>query len=129
MIRARLILTTLALAFGAFVHGSALAHDEVPPLPFANNPDPNQCGIPRMLGEGVLGVLHGEFDGVLQEPIVHLVDSHLRRAVTGHVPAGTVVEVIMYQDNPALDFYFVRWHGPDGIQEGWVPAPYLDIQR
>ena len=33
----------------------------------------------------------------------------------------------MFQDNPELDFYFVRWPGPNGTQSGWVPAPYLEV--
>jgi hypothetical protein len=107
--------------------GIALAHDVVPTLPFPTNPDPDLCGIPVPMGEGFEGLLHASYDGVVQEEVVHLVDSHLRAAVTGHVPAGSVVEVVMFQDNPELDFYFVRWHGPDGVASGWVPAPYLEV--
>ncbi|MFN2322754.1 MAG: hypothetical protein ABR510_07335 [Trueperaceae bacterium] len=117
-------LCTLAIA--AWL-GTAAAHGEVPALPFATNPDPDLCGIPVPMGEGFQGVLHATFEGVVQEEVVHLVDSHLRAQVTGHVPAGTVVDVVMFQENPELDFYFVRWHGPDGPQEGWVPSPYLDV--
>ena len=43
------------------------------------------------------------------------------------MPAGSVVDVVLFQDNPELDFYFVEWHGPDGAETGWVPAPYLDV--
>ncbi|MBA2665530.1 MAG: hypothetical protein H0U69_00680 [Trueperaceae bacterium] len=117
---------TVLLGVGS---GLALAHDDVPKLPFADNPDPDACGIPQPLGAGFTGVLHANFEGALPEPIVHLVDSHLRRSVTGHVPAGSVVEVSLFQNNPTLDFYFVRWHGPDGWHEGWVPAPYLTLVR
>ena len=115
-----------ALAIAACL-GTAAAHGVVPTLPFATNPDPNLCGIPVPMGDGFTGVLHATFEGVAHEEVVHLVDSHLRSEVTGHVPAGSVVEVVLFQDNPELDLYFVRWHGPDGTQSGWVPAPYLDV--
>ena len=107
--------------------GSAAAHGVVPTLPFATNPDPDLCGIPVPMGDGFTGVLHATFEGVVQEEVVHLVDSHLRAGVTGHVPAGSLVEVVLFQDNPELDFYFVRWHGPDGTESGWVPELYLDV--
>ena len=116
----------LALAIVASI-GTVAAHDAVPTLPFPTNPDPDLCGIPVPMGDGFTGVLHATFEGVVQEEVVHLVDSHLRAGVTGHVPAGSVVEVVMFQDNPELDFYFVRWQGPEGNESGWVPAPYLEV--
>ena len=45
------------------------------------------------------------------------------------MPAGSVVELVLFQNNPELDFYFVRWHGPDGIESGWVPAPYVELVK
>ncbi|MDF1524520.1 MAG: hypothetical protein P1P87_17085 [Trueperaceae bacterium] len=122
---ARMRLRTLVVV--AVWLGAAVAHGTVPELPFGTNPDPDLCGIPVPMGDGFEGVLHATFDGVVQEELVHLVDSHLRAEVTGHVPAGSRVEVALFQENPELDFYFVRWHGPDGIESGWVPAPYLDV--
>jgi hypothetical protein len=122
MRRVRLV----ALVVGAWL-GTASAHGEVPELPFATNPDPSLCGIPASMGDGFEGVLHATFDGVVQEEMVHLVDSHLRAEVSGHVPAGSIVELVLRQENPELDFYFVRWRGPDGIVSGWVPAPYVDL--
>jgi hypothetical protein len=113
----------------AVVWGGVSAHDEVPALPFATNPDPDLCGIPVPMGAGFVGLLHAEYDGEVQEAPVHLVDSHLRAAVTGHVPAGATVEVVLFQENPELDFYFIRWSGPNGVVSGWVPAPYLDVSR
>jgi len=117
-----------ALLFATWL-GAATAHGVVPELPFATNPNPDLCGIPVRMGDGFEGVLHAVFDGVVQEELVHLVDSHLRAEVTGHVPAGSVVELVLFQNNPELDFYFVRWHGPDGIEAGWVPAPYVELVK
>lgn len=111
------------------VASAAFAHDRVPTLPFPNNPDPTLCGIPQPVGEGVTGVLHGRFEGQLIEPEVHLVDSHLRHEVVGHVQSGARIEVLLYQENPELDFYLVRFAGPDGTMEGWVPAPYLRLDE
>lgn len=119
--------TLLRFLLAATWLGTASAHGVVPELPFATNPDPDLCGIPVPMGAGYEGLLHATFDGAVQEELVHLVDSHLRAEVTGHVPAGSVVEVVLFQDNPELDFYFVRWQGPDGTQSGWVPAPYLEV--
>ena len=96
-------------------------------FPFATNPDPDLCGIPMPKGEGFHGVLHATFEGVLQVEVVHLFDSHLRAAVTGHVPAGASVEVVLFQDDPELDFFFVRWNGPDGTESVWAPAPFLGV--
>lgn len=103
------------------------AHDRVPVLPFADNPDPTQCGIPQPMAAGTFGVLHGRYQDRVVEPEVHLVDSHLRREVVGHVPAGERVAVLAYQDDPELNFYLVRFVDADGPVEGWVPAPYLRL--
>lgn len=98
----------------------------VPELPFDDNPDPDQCGIPQPLGDAVRGVVSGMWEGELLFEDVHLYDSHLRAEVTGTVPSGSAVEVVMYQNNPVLDYWFVRWEGPDGVVEGWLPDPFLD---
>lgn len=100
----------------------------VPAFAFDDNPDPDQCGIPQPMGSGYSGTLHGTVDGALVEPRVYLYDSHLRSAVRGTLRAGSVVEVVMYQSNPVLDFFFVRFRGDDGRSvEGWVPAPLIDV--
>jgi hypothetical protein len=98
----------------------------VPELPFPDNPDPNQCGIPTFFGGGA-GWVNGVYDGRLLEQTVLLYDSHERLRVTGAVPSGTQVQVELYQANPVLDFYYVRVDGPDGLQQGWVPAPFLRL--
>jgi hypothetical protein len=38
-----------------------------------------------------------------------------------------VVDVVLLQDDPELDFYFVAWEGPEGPESGWVTAPYLEV--
>ena len=98
-----------------------------PPLPFDDNPDPDQCGIPTPLGDGVEGTVHGRYDGRLVFERVHLYDSHLRAKVTGLVPDGARVEVVLMQINPTLDFFLVRWEGPQGRVQGWIPAPFLEL--
>jgi hypothetical protein len=99
---------------------------DVPELPFPDNPDPNQCGIPTLFGGGA-GWVSGVYDGRLVEQTVLLYDSHERLRVTGAVPSGTQVQVELYQANPVLDFYYVRVDGPDGLQQGWIPAPFLQL--
>lgn len=98
-----------------------------PALPFGDNPDPSQCGIPQPLGPGVVGEVDGHYQGVLVAPQVYLYDSHLRQAVRGTLPTGSRVTVVLYQSNPALDFYLVRADTPTGVLEGWVPGPFLRI--
>ncbi len=98
-----------------------------PALPFGDNPDPSQCGIPQPLGPGVLGEVDGHYQGVLVAPQVYLYDSHLRQAVRGTLPTGSRVTVVLYQSNPMLDFYLVRADTPTGVLEGWVPGPFLRI--
>jgi hypothetical protein len=97
----------------------------VPELPFDDNPDPDQCGIPQPLGDGVAGLVTGVWQGELLFEHVHLYDSHLRSAVTGTVPNGAEVRLVMFQDNPVLNYWLVRWDGPDGRVEGWLPDPFL----
>ena len=100
---------------------------DVPPLPFDDNPDPTQCGIPVELGDDVAGWLSGMWDGELIQPEVLVYDSHLRVSVTGGAPHGAEVEVVMFQENPVLDYYFVRIPG-DSPQEGWVPSAFLSFE-
>ncbi len=105
--------------------GVAFARDpEVPDLPFEDNPDPNQCGIPVQWGSDGQAWLSGLYGGELIQPTVFLYDSHLRQSVTGSAAHGSEVQVVLFQENPVLDYYFVR---VDGRQEGWVPAPFLSF--
>jgi hypothetical protein len=105
----------------------ALQRDaDVPDLPFADNPDPNACGIPTPYGGGTAWVT-GAYRGQMVEPTVLLYDSHERLHVTGSVPSGTPVQVQLYQPNPVLDFYYVQSDTSNGPQKGWVPAPFLQF--
>lgn len=113
------LVVLLALALGSALAGG------VPELPFDDNPDPDQCGIPQPLGDGVSGTVVGVWEGELLFEDVHLYDSHLRSRVTGTVPDGSTVRLVMHQNNPVLDYWFVRWDGPDGVVEGWLPDPFL----
>ena len=99
---------------------------DVPELPFADNPDPNACGIPIPFGNDTAWV-NGVYQGRVVEPTVFLYDSHERVHITGAVPSGTQVQVELYQNNPVLDFYYVQAETPSGRQKGWVPAPFLQF--
>ena len=105
------------------------ASTPVPELPFDDNPDPDQCGIPQPLGDAVRGTVDGSWQGEALFPDVHLYDSHLRSRVTGTIPTGTRVKVEMFQNNPVLNYWYVRWDGPDGTVQGWIPAPFLTVER
>jgi hypothetical protein len=100
---------------------------EVPPLPFDDNPDPEACGIPRPWGKDDPATLTGMYEGELVQPIVFLYDSHLRDRVVGQVPDGGRVQVLLFQSNPVLDYYLVRSLDLPEAQEGWVPAPFVDL--
>jgi hypothetical protein len=97
----------------------------VPALPFANNPDPTLCGIPQP--DGRQGVVTGEYEGKLAQPIVYLYNSHLMNAITGQVYANTQVKIELSQNNPTLNFYFVKTIGVEPAQSGWIPEPLLAI--
>jgi hypothetical protein len=105
---------------------SAERDPDVPQLPFPDNPDPSACGIPTLWGNAS-GRLTGIYQGQLVEPTVYLYDSHLRNHITAALPSGTPVQVELYQSNPVLDFYYVRAETPDGPRQGWVPAPFLQL--
>lgn len=100
---------------------------DVPSLPFDDNPDPDQCGIPVQWGDSNNeGWLTGMWEGELIQSEVLVYNSHLRVSVTGSAPHGTQVEIVMYQENPILDYYFVKIPGQPG-QEGWIPEPFLSF--
>lgn len=120
--------TISAATAAAPVAAIAQRDANVPELPFPDNPDPNQCGIPALFGGGA-GWVNGIYAGNLVEPTVFLYDSHERLHVTGAVPSGTQVQVELYQPNPVLDFYYVRAEMADGPQHGWVPAPFLQLDQ
>jgi hypothetical protein len=107
--------------------GDEIARDpDVPELPFPDNPDPDACGIPRPWGDDGTAWLSGVWDGELIEPQVLLYESHLRYTITGRAPHGSEVRIVLYQENPTLDYYFVEVVD-DPTQQGWVPAPFLSF--
>jgi len=97
----------------------------VPSLPFADNPDPTQCGIPTPWGKDDPAWVTGLYQGKLVQPLVYLYDSHGRREVVGQIPHGGRVRIVLTQANPALDYYFVRSLDRQPAQEGWLPAPFV----
>ncbi len=99
---------------------------EIPAIPFADNPDPTLCGIPEP--DGREGVAHGEVDGELYGPIIYLYESHLRETIIGQIYPGSAVEIVMRQSNPTLDYYFVKTIGIEPVQEGWIPAPFVEVR-
>ncbi len=99
---------------------------DVPDLPFDDNPDPDQCGIPTVWGPGGEAWLTGIWDGELIEPEVFLYDSHQRLSISGRGDHGAEVEIVLYQGNPVLDFYMVEVVGTG--ESGWVPAPFLSFE-
>jgi len=103
-----------------------LRDPDVPELPFEDNPDPDACGIPRPWGDGGQAWLTGMWDGELVEPHVLLYESHLRYSITGRSAHGSEVRIVLYQENPTLDYYFVEVVD-DPTQQGWVPAPFLSF--
>ena len=100
----------------------------VPDLPFADNPDPSQCGIPTQWGSDDPAWLTGIYDGQLIQPTVLLYDSHLRLGISGEVPHGTEVTVVLFQENPVTDYYMVEVNHADEPIKGWIPAPLLSFK-
>ncbi len=103
---------------------------DVPALPFADNPDPTQCGIPTAWGSANNQAwLNGIYEDEMVQPVVFLYDSHLRHKIVSQAPHGTEVQIILFQANPILDYYMVKIPGaPVGQNEGWVPAPFLSFR-
>lgn len=108
--------------------GLALAQP-VPKLPFPDNPDLSQCGIPTPWGGKDPAWLDGHYRGKLIQPVVFLYDSHARNRVVDRAKSGTQVRIILFQANPKLNYYFVRTIGLEPVQEGWVPAPFVRLKR
>ena len=104
-------------------------NDDVPELPFEDNPDPSACGIPTRWGLDEPAWLTGYYEGELIQPIVFLYDSHLRISITGQAPTGSQVKIIMFQENPVLDYYYVEILDTEASQQGWVPAPFVSFEQ
>ena len=102
-----------------------LRHPDVPDLPFADNPDPSLCGIPTTWGLSDPAWLTGIYQAELIQPEVLLYDSHLRLEVVGSATHGADVQILLYQENPQLDYYYVKV-AATGV-EGWLPEPFLSF--
>lgn len=100
---------------------------DVPLLPFPDNPDPDQCGIPTAWGDDGMAWLNGVYEGELVQPTVLLYDSHSRLSIVAEAAHGTAVQIILYQQNPVLDYYLVKIEGAPKPNEGWVPGPFLSF--
>lgn len=103
--------------------------DDVPELPFDDNPDPAACGIPTRWGLDDPAWLSGYYEGELIQPTVFLYDSHLRISIEGQAPTGSQVKIIMFQENPTLDYYLVETIDTETPQQGWVPAPFVSFDQ
>ncbi|HEX6220595.1 MAG TPA: hypothetical protein VF115_05840 [Acidimicrobiia bacterium] len=98
-------------------------------MPFDDNPDPSQCGIPVQWGEvNNQAWLSGNWEDELIQPEVLLYESHLRTSVVGGAPHGTEVEIVLFQENPILDYYYVQISTEDtSSSAGWVPEHFLSF--
>ena len=100
----------------------------VPDLPFPDNPDPSQCGIPTQWGLDDPAWLNGFYEGELLFQNLTLYDSHLRLGISGEAPHGSELTVILYQQNPVTDYYLVKVKNGDQPFQGWIPAPFLSFE-
>ena len=94
-------------------------------FPFLDNPDPSQFGIPIQLGKSGPAWLTGYYAGELIQTTVLLYYSHLRLSISGSAPHGSEVQVVLYQQNPVTDYFFVKLVGDGPAHEGWVPAAFI----
>lgn len=108
--------------------GVFIRDPDVPDLPFEDNPDPAACGIPVNWGDDAPAWLTGHYQGKLIQPTVFLYDSHLRLSIKGQAPSGSRVRVILFQENPVLDYFLVETIDHQPKQQGWVPAPFLSFE-
>lgn len=107
---------------------AALRDPDVPELPFADNPDPNQCGIPSQWSGDARAWLNGYYAGELIQPIVFLYESHSRLRISAQAPHGAEVKILLYQHNPVVDYYLVKVVGQEPPNEGWIPEPLLSFE-
>lgn len=107
---------------------AAMRDPGVPELPFPDNPDPSQCGIPSQWSGDATAWLNGYYQGEMVQPIVFLYESHSRLRITSQAPHGTEVKIVLYQLNPVVNYYMVKIVGPEGTGEGWIPEPFLSFE-
>lgn len=106
----------------------AMRSPNVPDLPFPDNPDPSLCGIPTQWGSDGTAWLKGTYQGELIQSEVLLYDSHLRLNITAQAPHGSEVEVLLFQQNPVTDYYFVKIKDAEPPNEGWIPEHFLSFE-
>lgn len=98
-----------------------------PALPFPDNPDANQCGLPVKVN--ARGTISGMYQGRTYEPQVRLYDSHARLKVLALVPGGTSGLALLQVSGPRLNYLLVRVQVQGKTLEGWLPEPYFKTQR
>ncbi len=101
----------------------------IPDLPFLDNPDPGQCGIPIKWGTNDPAWLTGVYEGELIQSDIMLYESHLRLQINGEAPHGSEVTILMFQDNPYTDYYLVETKDAEAPIQGWVPEQLLSFER
>ncbi len=103
---------------------------DVPDLPFNDNPDPAQCGIPSNWSGDAAAWLNGYYEGKLVQAEVLLYDSHSRLSIKASAPHGTQVAIVLFQNNPVTNYYMVNVFDDSGekIGEGWIPEPFLSFE-
>ncbi|GHF65532.1 hypothetical protein HNQ07_004737 [Deinococcus metalli] len=69
-----------------------------PALPFPDNPDANQCGLPVLLN--ARGTVTGTYQGHVYEQVVRLYDSHARQHVVALVPRNTPAHALLMVSGP-----------------------------
>ena len=99
--------------------------DARPALPFSDNLDLTQCGIPTVLGDEFTGELSGIYGGKLQEALVRLYDSHARAEVVARVWTSTPARAVLRVSGPQLSYLLVKLEVGGQSLEGWVPEPYF----
>lgn len=96
-----------------------------PVLPFPDNADSRQCGIPNRLGDTYEGQLSGVYGGQMVEPLVYLYDSHARDQVVARVKSGTKARGVLLVVGPQLNYLLVKTDMNGRTVQGWVPEPFF----
>lgn len=94
-----------------------------PVLPFSDNPDTNQCGLPVILN--TRGTVTGTYQGRVYEQPVRLYDSHARQGVVALVPQNTPARALLLVSGPRLNHVLVQLRVNARTVEGWLPDPYF----
>ncbi len=120
--RVKVLLLVISAGFASGTAGAAR-----PALPFPDNADPRQCGIPTRLGDRYHGTLQGRYHEQLFEPLVRLYDSHSRTRVVATVKSGTPAYGVLLVTGRQLNYLLVKVTRDGRTVEGWVPQPYFRL--